>query len=51
MTYGLGRVEGGKGIHRGVLLGVQLLLGSAAQDVGVALVQPEANLTIDLGVC
>lgn len=48
VTYGLGRVESGEGIHGRVLLRVELLLGSAAQDVGVALVQTEANLAINL---
>lgn len=46
-AYGLRGVEGGEGVHRGVLLGVELLLGSAAEDVGVALVEAEADLTVD----
>lgn len=49
MTYGLRGVESGERIHGGVLLRVQLLLGSAAQNIGVALVQAEAHLAVNLG--
>lgn len=48
MTYRLGGVKGGERVHRRIFLGVELLLGSAAQDVGVALVESEANLAVDL---
>lgn len=44
----VGRIKGGQGIHGRVLLGVQLLLRSAAQDGDVTLVQAEANLAVDL---
>jgi hypothetical protein len=46
-AHRLGGVKGGEGVHGGVLLGVELLGGGAAQDVGGALVEAEADLAVD----
>lgn len=44
----LGRVKRRQRVHGRVLLRVQLLLRGAAQAVGVALVQAEADLAVNL---
>lgn len=50
--YRVRGIEARERVHGGVLLRVQDLLGGAAQAVGVALVQAEADLAVDalLGV-
>lgn len=44
----VGGLEVLQGVHGGLLLGVELLgLAGAAEDVGVALVEAQADLTVD----
>jgi hypothetical protein len=47
-AYRLGGVESVERVHGGIFLGIQLLLGTAAQNVGIAFVEAEANLAVNL---
>lgn len=47
-AYCLRGVKGGKRVHGSILLRVELLLRSAAKNVGIALVQAEADLAVNL---